>query len=149
MASVYWRKKTPPPASPDPDRDRCGLLWCSPVLPNTGPDAEAVTTLVTRLLLEHGFEPQMSLSLAGERMIICIITIAYDRDVPGEDERALACYRQLSEAMIAKGYPPYRLSVASMTQVDSGTTYGAALSAIRLALDPNGIMAPGRYQPES
>ena len=56
---------------------------------------------------------------------------------------------QLSEAMIARGYPPYRLSVASMTQVDSGTTYGAALSAIRSALDPNGIMAPGRYQPES
>ena len=149
MASVYWRKKTPPPASPDPDRDRCGLLWCSPVLPNTGPDVEAVTTLVTRLLLEHGFEPQMSLSLAGERMIICIITIAYDRDVPGEDERAMACYLRLSETMIAKGYPPYRLSVASMAQVDSQTTYGATLSAIRSALDPNGIMAPGRYQPES
>jgi 4-cresol dehydrogenase (hydroxylating) len=119
------------------------------VAPNTGEDAAAVTSLVTQLLLEHGFEPQMSLSLAGERMLICIITIAYDREVAGEDERALACYRRLGETLIARGYPPYRLSVASMTQVDSRTTYGAALSAIRSALDPNDIMAPGRYQPES
>ena len=98
-----------PPPAPDPDRDGCGLLWCSPVVPNTGADAAAVTGLVTRLLLEHGFEPQMSLSIATERMLICVITISYDRDVPGEDERALACYRALSEELVAQGYPPYRL----------------------------------------
>ena len=43
MASAYWRKKTPPPADMDPDRDGCGLLWCSPVLPNTGAPRREVT----------------------------------------------------------------------------------------------------------
>ena len=36
LASCYWRKKTPPPAQMDPDRDGCGLLWCAPVAPMEG-----------------------------------------------------------------------------------------------------------------
>ena len=82
-------------------------------------------------------------------MLICVITISYDRALPGEDERALTCYRVLSEALFAGGYPPYRLSVAGMSQVDEGTTYGITLSAIKAALDPNRVLAPGRYQPAS
>src|SRR4029450_6147476 len=36
MASTYWRKEAGVPAQIDPDQDGWGLLWCSPVLPNTG-----------------------------------------------------------------------------------------------------------------
>src|SRR5205085_7738669 len=36
LASTYWRKREAPPAQMDPDRDGCGLLWCSPVAPNDG-----------------------------------------------------------------------------------------------------------------
>ena len=88
MASAYWRKKSGIPADMDPDRDGCGLLWCSPVLPNTGAHAIEVTRLATEVLLDHGFEPQMSISLATERSAICVITISYDREVAGEDDRA-------------------------------------------------------------
>ena len=59
MASAYWRKRTAPPDAPDPDRDRCGLLWCSPVLPNTGADLREVTELAVRVVLEYQFEPQI------------------------------------------------------------------------------------------
>ena len=48
LGSTYWRKRTPPSATPDPDRDRCGLLWCSPVVPSTGNDVRAVTDLATQ-----------------------------------------------------------------------------------------------------
>lgn len=150
LASSYWRKRGPAPPDPDPDRDRCGLLWCSPVMPNTGRDVEAVTGFAHRTLLAHGFEPQMSLSLATERMAICVITISYDRDVPGEDDRAMACYSELGEALITQGYPPYRLSVAAMHLVDPAQTgYGSVLRAMKHALDPGGILAPGRYVPPS
>src|ERR1039458_9784169 len=56
LASTYWRKRTPPPAIMDPDRDGCGLLWCSPVSPNDGACAERLTALAGELLLRHGFE---------------------------------------------------------------------------------------------
>ncbi len=129
----------------DPDRDGCGLLWCSPVLPNTGAHTLAVTRLVTEVLLDHGFEPQMSLSLATERSIICVATISYDRDVAGEDQRALDCYRVLAGALVDRGYPPYRLPVGAMGYLDLSSAAGV-VARLKSALDPNGVLAPGRYQ---
>jgi 4-cresol dehydrogenase (hydroxylating) flavoprotein subunit len=146
LASAYWRKKGGPPAMDlDPDRDGCGLLWCSPVLPNTGAAAAEVTTLASRVLLEHGFEPQMSISVATERMLVCVITISYDRDVAGEDERASACYRRLVQDLLGRGYPPYRLPVSSMDTVSDRSTFADTVAAIKAALDPGNIIAPGRY----
>jgi 4-cresol dehydrogenase (hydroxylating) len=147
LASCYWRKRTPPPAQPDPDRDGCGLLWSSPVVPNSGDHALVVAKLVEELLLTHGFEPQMSISLATERTLVCVITISYDRDTAGEDARAMACYQELNERLLALGYPPYRWSVRSGENVAGGTGFDRAVGAIGQALDPNGILAPGRYEP--
>jgi 4-cresol dehydrogenase (hydroxylating) flavoprotein subunit len=147
MASTYWRKKIDVPAQMDPDRDGCGLLWCSPVLPNTGAHAMEVAQLATDVLLAHRFEPQMSISLSSERSAICVITISYDRDEAGEDERALECYRALSEQLLARGYPPYRLNVASMGSVSAQDAYADVLRSLKDTLDPKGILAPGRYEP--
>ena len=147
MASTYWRKKGPLPPTPDPDRDRCGLLWCSPVVPNTGHDAAAVTQLASDTLLAHGFEPQISLSLATERSMICVITISFDRAVEGEDARALRCYHALMGALLAAGYPPYRLNVGSMQYGEGNSEeYGDTLRRLKQALDPGGVLAPGRYE---
>jgi 4-cresol dehydrogenase (hydroxylating) flavoprotein subunit len=145
LASAYWRKKTTPAATMDPDRDGCGLLWCGPIVPSTGKDVTAVTELGSRLLLAHGFEPQMSISLATERSAICVTTISYDRHVKGEDERALACYQALTDELIARGFPPYRLTVRSMHYALGNDTYADVLGALKASLDPNNILAPGRY----
>lgn len=147
LGSTYWRKRSGPDGPPDPDRDGCGLLWCSPVVPATAADATAVTALASSTLLEFGFEPQISLSFATERSLICVTTISYDRSVPGEDGRALACYNEFNERLLALGYPPYRLNVSSMNLVTRDPAYAKALREIKGALDPRGVIAPGRYQP--
>jgi 4-cresol dehydrogenase (hydroxylating) len=145
MSSVYWRKRMPVPADPDPDRDGCGLLWCSPVLPNSGAHAKTVTELAARVLLEYGFEPQMSLSLATERSAVCVTTISFDRHVPGEDARAMACYQTLSSELLARGYPPYRANVEAMQYAHGDSTHVDVVQRIKQALDPHDILAPGRY----
>jgi 4-cresol dehydrogenase (hydroxylating) flavoprotein subunit len=147
LASAYWRKKTPVPKQMDPDRDGCGLLWCSPVFPNTGDHATAVAQLATTVLLKHGFEPQMSISLETERSAICVTTISYDREAAGEDKRAHDCYRALTEQLLERGYPPYRLNVSAMQYSDTDSSYAEAVRRIKAVLDPNSILAPGRYQP--
>jgi 4-cresol dehydrogenase (hydroxylating) len=150
ISSAYWRKSGPPPAQPDPDRDRCGLLWCSPVVPSKGRDINEVVSLASKIVLEHKFEPQISVSLATERSLICVITISYDRDTAGEDERALRCYGDLVDELVKRGYPPYRLNVRSMHYLESADSpYGRLLSRLKMAFDPNGVFAPGRYEPSN
>jgi len=147
LASTYWRKRTPPPAQMDPDRDGCGLLWCSPVAPNDGAHAEHLTNLAAGIMLRHGFEPAISLTVLTERSIACIISIAYDRDVPGEDARAHTCYMELLETCSREGYPSYRLSVNSMSAKTGDGTYPNLLRNLKATLDPKNVLAPGRYIP--
>jgi 4-cresol dehydrogenase (hydroxylating) len=145
LGSSYWRKTTPPKTL-NPDVDRCGLLWCSPVAPLRGEDVTAVTDLAREIALGHGFEPQISISLISERMTISTIALTYDRDIAGEDDRAMACYQELMGRLTEQGYPSYRLNVASMHYGDTGGEYKNTIRAIKAALDPKGILAPGRYE---
>ena len=146
LASCYWRKKTPVPATIDPDADKCGLLWCSPVAPNIGSEVAQLTEAATEITLKHGFEPIMSVSLVNERMTITTIALTYDREVNGEDGRAQACYRALTEELLSRGYPPYRLNVGAMDVGANTGTYSEMLRRIKTALDPNRILSPGRYE---
>jgi 4-cresol dehydrogenase (hydroxylating) len=145
LASTYWRKRTPAPPEPDPDRDGCGLMWCSPVAPNDGAHGKRLTDLACEIVLEHSFEPAISLTVITERALACIISIAYDRGVPGEDQRAQACYRHLLQRLAKHGYHSYRLSVGSMSAMGTTGPYADTLQAIKGALDPEGVLAPGRY----
>jgi 4-cresol dehydrogenase (hydroxylating) flavoprotein subunit len=145
LASTYWRKRMPPPESMDPDRDGCGLLWCSPVAPNDGRHAKLITTIASEIILRHGFEPMISLTVLTDRTLSCIVSLGYDRDVAGEDDRAMACYRELLDRLALQGYYSYRLSVGAMKSMGEPGTYHKLLEALKRTLDPNDVLAPGRY----
>jgi 4-cresol dehydrogenase (hydroxylating) len=145
LSSTYWRKRTPVPADPDPDRDRCGLLWLAPVARMDGQEAEALRAIAEPALLAHGFEPQISWTLLTERALSCVISITYDRDVRGEDDRAMQCFRNLKKALDAEGYYSYRLGIAAMDLTCRQPAYDHLLQSLKRAVDPNGILAPGRY----
>ena len=145
LASAYWRKKTPPPADMDPDRDGCGLLWCAPVAPMEGHHAAAVADLASGIMLEYGFEPSISMTLITERAVACVISISYDRQEPVQDEQAMACYRHLQRELSAHGYYPYRLGIQAMAELSEKDGHNRLVRALKDALDPNGVLAPGRY----
>jgi len=149
LASTYWRKSSAPPAAMDPDRDGCGLLWCSPVAPNDGAAAGHLTALVSELVLAHGYEPAISLTMISGRALACIISLAYDRDIPGEDEKAMACYRQLVRTLAHKGYHSYRLAIGAMGAMGESGPYADLLAGIKHVLDPCGVLAPARYIPDT
>ena len=149
LFSTYWRKRTPPPAQMDPDRDGCGLLWCSPVAPNNGRNAMEIASLATELVLRHGYEPAISLTVLTGRTLACIISIGFDRHADGEDARALACHRDLLRNLAQLGYYPYRLSVDAMSSMGNPGSYQDLLHALKAAVDPAGILAPGRYISQS
>ena len=141
LGSAYWRKAMPIPADPNPDRDRCGLIWLAPVAPMEGLHAERLTAIAEYTILRGGFEPQISFTLLTERALACIVSIAWDRDLAGEDRRAMDCYFALRRKLEAEGYYSYRQGIADMDRNPSDF-----LQVIRRALDPHEVIAPGRYQ---
>ncbi len=146
LRSVYWRKQFPAPDVMDPDGDRCGLIWCAPVAPIAGHHAARISAIASKLLLEHAFEPMLSITLLTERTFACVISISYDRDVEGEDERAISCQRALVEALTETGYQFYRLGILFMAEAHAAGAYSRLLSSIKGIVDPAGILAPGRYE---
>lgn len=143
---AYWRKQTPLPATLDPDQDQCGFIWCAPVIPFVGTCVREAVTIVEETVLAHGYEPSIALNCVDARNIYVTAAIIYDRTSAGEDERALACYHDLLGRLTKAGYIPYRLGIQAMDRLPPAQDdYGALLQAVKQALDPNDILAPGRY----
>jgi len=146
LASAYWRKRTPVPANPDPDADGCGLLWYAPVAPASGQEVAKLAELATRTLLQSGFEPMISLTMLTPRTVYAVVSITYDREVPGEDDHAIDCYFHLARRCMEAGYYPYRLGIQAMPAPTGAEAYRTVLARLKSALDPNGVLAPARYE---
>jgi 4-cresol dehydrogenase (hydroxylating) len=153
-AGAYWRRRgglpTDFPAHADPAQDRCGLLWVSPILPMRGADLLALHALVEPVFGEYGFDLFITFSMINERTLGGVITIAFDQEDAAEVERARACYAHLFALVMREGYIPYRVGNQSMGQLDPGRdVYWDTVARIKHALDPQGLIAPGRYQPDT
>jgi 4-cresol dehydrogenase (hydroxylating) len=146
LAMGYWRKRTPQPSEPHLDRDRCGFIWSSVAVPFSGPEVTRALAIAARVPRLFALEPNLALLGLTPRCLYLVSALIYDREVPKEDERAMACYRALERELTAAGYYPTRAglqdSPAALPQ-DEGTR--ALLRRLKEALDPNGILAPGRY----
>jgi 4-cresol dehydrogenase (hydroxylating) len=146
LSSAYWRKKERPPPAMDPGRDRCGQIWCTPISPLEGRHLRSVVGIATRVLPAYGFEPIISMRIVTERAVHCTVAVAYDRDVTGQDESALLCYAELLARLAESGYYPYRIGVQSMPPLHGAEGDRACfLRTLKQTVDPNNILAPGRY----
>ncbi|WP_224361782.1 FAD-binding oxidoreductase [Hyalangium versicolor] len=148
LRMMYWRQRSPMPAQPDPDRDGCGFVWLSCAVPMKGAHVERALAIAEPLPLQFGFEPNLCLLGVGTRCAYLVVALVYDRRVEGEDARALDCYQALQEAMNGAGYYPARLGIqAPVLGATAEDDSARVLGALKAALDPHGILAPGRYLP--
>lgn len=147
MAGVYWRKKQSPPPVMDPDHDRCGLIWYSPVAPLEGKHAVVMSNEVKKIMLSFSFEPMISVVFFSERVLCCVVSIIYDRDIPGEDEKALQCHDNIINRLAELGYYPYRLGVQNMSKLPLPHQNNLQfIKKLKNAIDPENILSPGRYE---
>jgi 4-cresol dehydrogenase (hydroxylating) len=146
LRTTYWHKQKLPSGDMNPDRDHCGVIWCAPIVPLTGEHVRHAKTIIEQVAFAHKIEPHLSLESVTERTLIITIVLLYDRDMPGEDERAMACHDELLRKLTEAGYIPYRLGIHSMQRLPTATDDSALFQQrIKDALDPNTILAPGRY----
>ncbi len=153
LKSCYWRHSSNPEkltgAKLNLDAGDCGLFWCAPVAPADGEHTEAVVRIAYDVILSGGFEPMLTITLLTERSASCVVSMAYDRRVPGEDEKALACYQMLLTTLAQRGYYSYRLGIRGMEQMNGAGGYNRFVRDLKNTIDPNNILSPGRYNPPS
>ncbi len=146
---AYW--KSAPPATGaelDPARDGCGLIWYPPLVPMTAERVGRYVEMVGEICTAHGIEPLITLTSLSERCFDSSVPLLFDGREPSSARRAQACYRALFEGGRREGFLPYRLNVQAMdwlTGFDAPCWDLAA--AIKSAVDPTGIIAPGGYVP--
>ena len=113
-----------------------------------GPNLEKVNPMVRDRLHEYGFD-YLSIFAIGWRDLHHVVELLFDRRDPAIKKKAEDVFRVLVHEAAAAGYGEYRTHLSFMD--DIAKTYGwndhALLKlhqTIKDALDPNGILAPGK-----
>jgi 4-cresol dehydrogenase (hydroxylating) len=144
---AYWRASTRPLDSElDPARDGCGLIWYSPLVPMKPDRVRRYVELVGEICSAYGIEPLITLTSLSERCFDSSVPVLFDRQDEGQTARAQSCYRALFEAGRREGFLPYRMSSHAMDWITrSDAPFWDVVGALKSAIDPDGIVAPGRY----
>jgi 4-cresol dehydrogenase (hydroxylating) len=122
-----------------------GACWFLPPMPMVGAIANQHQALSRRILREHGLE-YITEYVCGPRLSRALHLILFNRQDPQECQRVIACYRALMAAYAQAGYPVSRVPLDFQEEAMSRLeTFPEVCSAIKRALDPNGILSPGRY----
>lgn len=125
--------------------ENLGLMWLAPVIPATEKDCATLLKVAREIYSNHKFEMPITLTLIDAKHMTAVFNISYDKTNSEETTRAHSAYKNLSEATLKLGYLPYRCGLASQAKNYYSQAQYNFLHKIKMALDPNRILAPGRY----
>lgn len=117
----------------------------APVAPAKGEETKAQIELVKAILNKYKLDYTAAFAI-GWRELHHIIFILFDKTHPEEHQRAEQCYREMILETGKRGWAAYRTSVSVMDLVASqyGDTNRQFNKTLKDAIDPNGILAPGK-----
>ena len=122
-----------------------GSMWFAPVSQARGSECDKQYALAKKILNKHGLD-YVGEFIVGWRDMHHVIDVLYDRNNPEETQRANACFNELLDEFEKEGYAVYRVNTAFQERV--AQSYGPVKREverkIKRALDPNGILAPGK-----
>lgn len=147
---AYWRSGgLPADRTPNPAADGCGLMWYAPLVPAQPDRVRGYVDLVERICRRHGLEPLITLTSLSDRCFDSTVPLLFDRADPAAAAAARHCFDELFAAGVAEGFVPYRAHVSTMEKFigDATAPYWSAVAAIKRGLDPEQLIAPGRYAP--
>lgn len=147
VRQVYFKShKEKPPSDIDPARDKVGFIWIGPVVPFTGAHVTGALEMAKAVFERHEFDFFVEVIIESARSVIFLLGVFYDRDNVEDAERARAWYEDIHDKFMERGYPTYRASTMSMRQaLDHNPVGRETLAAMKRALDPQNVIAPGRY----
>lgn len=127
------------------DQTRCGLLFVNPALPLDGRAVCAVMAELDATAQAHGHVLYATLNVETAMSMVAVINLQFDRAVPEEVERAHRCADAMLACIRRHGLEPYRARADMMQSIVSDDAYWQTVERLKDALDPDRIIAPGRY----
>ncbi|MEO6798057.1 MAG: FAD-binding oxidoreductase [Candidatus Dormibacter sp.] len=126
-------------------RPNGGSLYFLPAIRLRGDDGLEVTRINRRILPQFGFDYTIEY-LCAPRSVRATQPIIYDTTDPAQRTAAISCYGRLLDEFAAAGYLVSRPNTLFQDRVMASMPElrDVALE-LKRALDPNGILAPGRY----
>ena len=148
LSLAYWRSGRRPAngTALDPARDGCGLIWYAPLVPMTANAVRDYVEMVEQTCPGFAIEPLITLTTISDRCFDSTVPILFDPEQ--HMGKAQDCYRALYAEGARRGFLPYRLSVDSMSlYTEDGSAFWKFARELKRSVDPNGLIAPGRYTP--
>jgi 4-cresol dehydrogenase (hydroxylating) len=122
-----------------------GMIAFAPVAPAKGAETKGQTALAKEIMGKYDFDYAPAYAVGG-RELHHIIFLMFDKSDPAQEKRADACMKEMIERFGEKGWCGYRSAVSTMDLVASqyGDANRQVNAALKNALDPNHIIAPGK-----
>ena len=127
-----------------------GHVEVSPVAPMKGEVITEVVTTIGSTLVANGFMAQIGVLAISARSAAVVTGINFDKTDEGMTRKALSVAQNLINELGAQGYVPYRTHLHFMDDVAGQLSYNDGayhrfVGKIKDAVDPRGILSPGRY----
>jgi 4-cresol dehydrogenase (hydroxylating) len=126
-----------------------GLLHVTPIVPFHGEIILEVENLTNRVLESHGYKAiPLSLNALSARTAALIVSIGFDRRDAEKTAAAQRAAAALLEAYIRADVAPYRLGLRQGRLIPPmPAPWQRICSEMQRVFDPNGCLAPSRYEP--
>jgi hypothetical protein len=110
-------------------------------------DLRSFVDMVVTVTSRHGLEPLITFTSLSDRLFDSTVPLVFDRSNPAAVAAAQACYMELLSTGRANGWFPYRISIDAMSTLANLLEHSDSFhQRLRQGLDPNDLMAPGRYR---
>lgn len=142
-----------------PDEEACrdvdaaaqkGFLFIIPVVPVTSEAVGSVLDILARHSERFGTPINATINILSEHCVEMVCSVRFER-TPDEIQKAHRLKRSLMEELAAREVALMRLDIDAQDTAAASfqPTYRDLLVRLKRLFDPNGIIAPGRYLPES
>ncbi|GJM35128.1 MAG: 4-cresol dehydrogenase [Saprospiraceae bacterium] len=126
-----------------------GFVCALPAIPFDGQAVKEIIQTVESISDKMGITPALTFSLIGEYSLEGFFRVYFNRSNVSEVMQAHEWNKVIHETLEAKGIYPYRVNNAQMAHFVNRpeNSFWETVKKIKSVLDPNTIIAPGKYCP--